>query len=426
MLDLKRIREKSSEIKKGIEARGETFDVNQVLEVDNQKRVTLKEVEELRHRKKILSAEIGKSRGEGKEREKEEVKETSEKIRKLDEKLKELDEKLKEVLLQIPNIPHETVPPGKDENDNKEVKIWEKQPMFNFKPKEHDEIAENLGILSFKKAAKLSGARFVVNIDIGAKLERALINFMLDLQTKEHGYKEMLLPVIVKDECLIGTGQLPKFKEDLFQLEKIDSYLIPTAEVPLTNLHRNEILSLDELPIRYTSNTLCFRREAGSYGKDTTGLIRQHQFNKVELVKFVEPETSYEELESLLNHAEEVLRRLNLHYRVVSLCTGDLGFASAKTYDIEVWMPGQQKYREISSCSNFEDFQARRAGIRFKKKPGSKPEFVHTLNGSGLAVGRLLVAILENYQQKDGSVVIPEAIRNYMNGQDAIKKQALA
>ena len=426
MLDLKRIREKSSEIKKGIELRGETFDVNQVLEVDNQKRVTLKKVEELRHRKKILSSEIGKSKGEGKEREKEEVKETSEKIKKLNEKLKELDEKLKEVLLQIPNIPHETVPPGKDENDNKEVKIWEKQPIFNFKPKEHDEIAENLGILSFKKAAKLSGARFVVNIDIGAKLERALINFMLDLQTKEHGYKEMLLPVIVKDECLIGTGQLPKFKEDLFQLEKMDSYLIPTAEVPLTNLHRNEILSLDELPIRYTSNTLCFRREAGSYGKDTTGLIRQHQFNKVELVKFVEPETSYEELESLLNHAEEVLRRLNLHYRVVSLCTGDLGFASAKTYDIEVWMPGQQKYREISSCSNFEDFQARRAGIRFKKKPGSKPEFVHTLNGSGLAVGRLLVAILENYQQEDGSVVIPEAIRNYMNGQDAIKKQALA
>ena len=426
MLDLKRIREKSSEIKKGIESRGETFDVNQVLEVDNQKRETLKKVEELRHRKKILSSEIGKSKGKGKEREKEEVKETSEKIKKLDEKLKELDEKLKEVLLQIPNIPHETVPPGKDENDNKEVKIWEKQPIFNFKPKEHDEIAENLGILSFKKAAKLSGARFVVNIDIGAKLERALINFMLDLQTKEHGYKEMLLPVIVKDECLIGTGQLPKFKEDLFQLEKIDSYLIPTAEVPLTNLHRNEILSLDELPIRYTSNTLCFRREAGSYGKDTTGLIRQHQFNKVELVKFVEPETSYEELESLLNHAEEVLRRLNLHYRVVSLCTGDLGFASAKTYDIEVWMPGQQKYREISSCSNFEDFQARRAGIRFKKKPGSKPEFVHTLNGSGLAVGRLLVAILENYQQEDGSVVIPEAIRNYMNGQDAIKKQALA
>ncbi len=422
MLDLKKIREKSNEIQKGISARGITLDISQVLEVDNQKRVILKEVEELRHRRKALSSEIGKSKGEGKEREKEEVKKTSGGIKKLEEKLKELDSKLQELLLYIPNIPHETVPPGKNENDNKEIRKWGKPPDFNFKLKEHDVIGENLGILNFKKAAKLSGARFVVNEGPGAKLERALINFMLDLQTKEHGYKEMLLPVIVKEECLVGTGQLPKFKEDLFQLENSDSYLIPTAEVPLTNLHRNEILSSEKLPLRYTSNTLCFRSEAGSYGKDTTGLIRQHQFNKIELVKFAEPETSYDELESLLNDAEEVLKRLNLHYRVVCLCAADLSFAAAKTYDIEVWTPGQQRYREISSCSNFEDFQARRAGIRFRKKPDSKPEFVHTLNGSGLAVGRLLVAILENYQQEDGSVVIPEAVRDYMDGLEVIKK----
>ena len=423
MLDLKKIREKSNEIQKGLETRGMVFDINQVLELDNQKRLILKEVEELRHRKKILSSEIGKSKGEGKEREKEDVKEISEKIKKSEEKLKGLDNKLQELLFLIPNTPDKTVPLGKNENDNKEIRKWGRPPDFNFKPKEHAAIGENLGILNFKKAAKLSGARFVVNAGLGATLERALINFMLDLQTREHGYKEMLLPVIVKEECMIGTGQLPKFKEDLFQLENTDSYLIPTAEVPLTNLHRNEILSSEELPLRYTSNTLCFRSEAGSYGKDTTGLIRQHQFNKVELVKFVEPENSYEELESLLNDAEEVLKRLNLHYRVVCLCTADLGFAAAKTYDIEVWMPGQQRYREISSCSNFEDFQARRAGIRFKKKPDSKPEFVHTLNGSGLAVGRLLVAVLENYQQGNGSVVIPEAVRKYMDGVEAITMQ---
>ncbi len=423
MLDLKKIREKSNEIQKGLETRGMVFDINQVLELDNQKRLILKEVEELRHRKKILSSEIGKSKGEGKEREKEDVKEISEKIKKSEEKLKGLDNKLQELLFLIPNTPDKTVPLGKNENDNKEIRKWGKPPDFNFKPKEHAAIGENLGILNFKKAAKLSGARFVVNAGLGATLERALINFMLDLQTRERGYKEMLLPVIVKEECMIGTGQLPKFKEDLFQLENTDSYLIPTAEVPLTNLHRNEILSPEELPLRYTSNTLCFRSEAGSYGKDTTGLIRQHQFNKVELVKFVEPENSYEELESLLNDAEEVLKRLNLHYRVVCLCTADLGFAAAKTYDIEVWMPGQQRYREISSCSNFQDFQARRAEIRFKKKPDSKPEFVHTLNGSGLAVGRLLVAVLENYQQEDGSVVIPEAVRSYMDGAKAITMQ---
>lgn len=421
MLDIKIIREKSKEVQQWIAKRGVTFDIKQVLVVDNKKREVLKEVEECRHRRKILSAEIGKSKGEGKTNEKKEVKEISEKIKKSEEKLKEFDKKLQGLMLLIPNIPHETVPVGKDEKDNKEIKKWGTPPEFNFKPKEHVVIGKNLDILDFKRAAKLSGTRFVVNKGLGAKLERALINFMLDLQTKEHGYKEILPPVIVKEECMIGTGQLPKFKEDLFQLESDDSYLIPTAEVPLTNLHRDEILSSNELPLCYTSNTLCFRSEAGSYGKDTIGLIRQHQFNKVELVKFVEPETSYDELESLLKHAEEVLKRLNLHYRVVSLCTGDLGFASAKTYDIEVWMPGQQRYREISSCSNFEDFQARRAGIRFKKTHDSKPEYVHTLNGSALAVGRLLVALLESYQQEDGSVVIPEAIRDYMDGLKKIK-----
>lgn len=423
MLDLKIIREKPEEIQAGIESRGITFDINQVLDIDNKRREILKEVEALRYRKKILSAEIGKSKGEGKSSEMEEVKKMSEKIKTAEVTLKENGEKLKSLLLFVPNIPHKTVPVGKDENDNKEIKKWGKLPEFSFKPKEHNILGENLDILDFKRAAKISGARFAVYKGLGAKLERALINFMLDLQTKEHGYQEILTPVIVKEECMIGTGQLPKFKEDLFKLENADSYLIPTAEVPLTNLHRNEILASVKLPKYYTANTLCFRREAGSHGKDTIGLMRQHQFNKVELVKFVEPETSYDELESLLNNAEEVLKRLKLHYRVICLCTGDSGFASAKTYDIEVWMPGQKRYREISSCSNFEEFQARRAGIRFKRKPDSKPEFIHTLNGSGLAVGRLLVAVLENYQMEDGSVVIPEAIRPYMDALEVITMQ---
>lgn len=421
MLDLKIIRENSEEVQKQADSRGVGLDISGILEMDNQKRTALKEIEGLRHRRKTLSAEIGKSKGVGKEQEKEEVKAISEKIKKSEEDLKALDEKLRGLLLLIPNSPHKSVPDGKDENDNVEIRKWGKAPEFSFKPKEHSELGENLGILNFKKAAKLSGARFVVNEGLGARLERALINFLLDLQTKEHGYKEMMVPVIVKGECMIGTGQLPKFKEDLFKLEELDSYLVPTAEVPLTNLHRDEILAFKDLPLRYTANTLCFRKEAGSYGKDTTGLIRQHQFNKVELVKFVDPETSYDELESLLSNAEEVLKRLDLHYRVLCLCKGDLGFSAAKTYDIEVWLPGQQKYREISSCSNFEDFQARRAGIRFKRNQESKPEFVHTLNGSGLAVGRLLVALLENYQQEDGSINVPGPIRPYLDGMEVIK-----
>lgn len=424
MLDIKIIRENLKETKKRVESRGETYDFNQVLVVDNKKRNVLKEVEGLRHERKVLSAEIGKSKGEGKNTEKKKVKEIAEKIKKQEEEQKKLELEIQRLLLYIPNIPHETVPIGANEKDNKEIHKWGKPPEFQFKPKEHTIIGENLGILDFKRAAKLSGARFVVLSGQGARLERALMNFMLDLHTNEHGYKEIISPVVVKEECLVGTGQMPKFKEDLFKLENIDSYLIPTAEVPLTNLHRNEILSSEDMPICYTSNTLCFRREAGSYGKDTTGLIRQHQFNKVELVKFVEPEKSYDELNSLLNDAEEVLKRMNLHYRVVSLCTGDLGFSSTKTYDIEVWMPGQQRFREISSCSNFENFQARRAGIRFRKKPDSRPEFVHTLNGSGLAVGRLLVAILENFQQEDGSVILPEVLKPYSGGMDKIEQHA--
>ena len=310
---------------------------------------------------------------------------------------------------------------GRDENDNIVVRVEGEKPGFSFTPKEHTEIGESLGIIDFERAGKLAGARFALMKGAGALLERALINFMLDLHTREHGYREVLPPFMVKSECFVGTGQLPKFEDDQFKIEGWDHYLVPTAEVPVTNIHREEILNEATLPIYYTAYTPCFRKEAGSYGKDVKGLIRLHQFNKVELVKFVAPETSYDELERLTADAEEVLRRLGLHYRVVLLCTGDTGFSSAKTYDLEVWLPGQGTYREISSCSNFEDFQARRAGIRYRPG-GAKPRFVHTLNGSGLAVGRTLVAILENYQCEDGSVVVPEALRPYMGGLEKIEK----
>jgi seryl-tRNA synthetase len=319
-------------------------------------------------------------------------------------------------MLTLPNLPNPGVKIGKSADDNLEVRRWGEPPRFDFDPKNHWDIGETLGILDFSRAAKIAGARFAVYRDAGAKLERALINFMLDLHTTEHGYKEVLPPALVNRAALVGTGQLPKFEEDLFHLAPGDYFLIPTAEVPLTNLHRDEMLEREELPIKYVAYTPCFRSEAGSYGKDVRGLIRQHQFNKVEMVKFSEPESSYDELESMTLNAEEVLKRLRLPYRVVELCTGDMGFPSAKTYDLEVWLPGQNTYREISSCSNCEDFQARRANIRYRKDKKGKPIFVHTLNGSGLAVGRTLVAILENYQQKDGSVVIPEVLRPYMGG----------
>jgi seryl-tRNA synthetase len=324
-------------------------------------------------------------------------------------------------MLTLPNLPHPSVEVGKDERDNREVRRWGEPPKFAFAPKNHWDIGEELNILDFARAAKIAGARFAVYRDAGAKLERALINFMLDLHTEQNGYKEILPPALVNRAALVGTGQLPKFEEDLFHVTPGDYFLIPTAEVPLTNLHREEMLERDELPIKYVAYTACFRSEAGSYGKDVRGLIRQHQFNKVEMVKLTEPDNSYDELETMVQNAEAVLKRLELPYRVVELCSGDMGFGAAKTYDLEVWLPGQNTFREISSCSNCEEFQARRANIRYRKEKKGRPLFIHTLNGSGLAVGRTLVAVLENYQQEDGSVIVPNPLRDYMGGLDRIR-----
>ena len=427
MLDIKIIREKPEWVKERLKTRGEDYPIDEILELDKKRRELIQRVESLRHIRREESERIGKLKKEGKE---EEAKALSEKVKVLSEELKGLEEELKKVeeefefkMSLIPNLPHESVPFGVDDTNNVVVKRWGDIPKFDFEPKPHWEIGEALGILDFERAGKITGSRFVVYWNEGALLERALINFMLDLHLKKHGYKEVLPPFIVNDRALFGTGQLPKFKIDLFKIEEWDYYLVPTAEVPVTNLHQNEILPEEVLPLYYVAYTPCFRSEAGSYGKDVRGIIRQHQFNKVELVKFTTPETSYEELESLLLDAEEVLQLLELPYRVVVLCTGDLGFAAAKTYDIEVWAPGQNRFVEISSCSNFEDFQARRANIRYRPKGGGKPRFVHTLNGSGLAVGRTVMAILENYQQEDGSVVIPKALRPYMGGLEVIKRK---
>ena len=354
------------------------------------------------------------------------MKQLGERIAEVESALRIIEEQLDEIALRIPNLPHQSVPAGTGPEDNVEVRRWGARPTFSVPPQTHWDLGERLGILDFDRAAKIAGARFAVLTGDGARLERALINFMLDLHTTEHGYREVLPPLMVNRSAMTGTGQLPKFEEDLFRLRDEDYFLIPTAEVPVTNLHRDEILSESALPIRYTAFTPCFRREAGSYGKDTRGLIRLHQFNKVELVAFTKAEHSYEELERLTGHAETVLQRLGLHHRVVTLCTGDMGFSAAKTYDLEVWLPSQNQFREISSCSNFEAFQARRAAIRWKGAGGkkdSRAEFVHTLNGSGLAVGRTLVAILENYQQADGSVNMPEALRPYLRGMDRIKQE---
>jgi len=425
MLDIKLVREQSEKVIDALRKRGEgTEAVERLLSIEAERRNLIRVVEDDRQMRNRLSQEIGKLKKEGKDASEvmEEAKAVSERITERETGLKELEESAKKELLLIPNIPHDSVPVGKDETENVEVKRWGNIPEFPFEPKNHWDIGEALGILDFERAGKIAGARFVLLKGMGALLERALINFMLDLHTREHGYIEVFPPLLVNRDSMTGTGQLPKFEDDLFKVEGEKGFLlIPTAEVPVTNIHRDEILSEDDLPIYYTAYTPCFRREAGSYGKDTRGLIRQHQFNKVELVKFVKPEDSYEELESLTRDAEEVLRRLGLPYRVVALCTGDLGFASAKTYDIEVWFPAQGRYREISSCSNFEDFQARRAGIRFKRTGKKGTEFVHTLNGSGLAVGRTVAAILENFQQEDGSVIIPEVLRSYM-GIDRITK----
>ncbi|MDT7911026.1 MAG: serine--tRNA ligase [Thermocrinis sp.] len=422
MLDIELLRKNPEFVKERLRLRKEDYPrlVDEALRLDEERRSILKDLEALRAERNALSKEIGKRKSKGEQTAELEgkVKEIKEKIEGLEDKLSEVEEQLKGVMLSIPNIPHQSVPVGKDETENVEVRRWGVPRDFDFEPKAHYEIGEALGILDFERGASLAGSRFTVMWGWGAKLERALINFMLDFHTSR-GYKEVWVPHLVKPEILEGTGQLPKFEEDLYFCERDGLYLIPTAEVPLTNLFRDTILEEKDLPIYLTAYTPCYRREAGAYGKDIRGIIRQHQFDKVELVKIVHPDTSDEELEKLTADAEEILKLLGLPYRVVALCTGDLGFASAKTYDIEVWFPSQNKYREISSCSNCTDFQARRMNTRFKDSEGRK-RFVHTLNGSGLAVGRTLAAILENYQQKDGSVVVPEVLRDYLKA-DVIK-----
>jgi len=422
MLDVELLRKNPEFVKERLRLRREDYPrlVDEALRLDEERRSILRELEALRAERNALSKEIGrrKSKGEQTSELEGKVKEIKEKIEGLEAQLSEVEEQLKRVMLSIPNIPHQSVPVGKDETENVEVRRWGVPREFDFEPKAHYEIGEALGILDFERGASLAGSRFTVMWGWGAKLERALINFMLDFHTSR-GYKEVWVPHLVKPEILEGTGQLPKFEEDLYFCERDSLYLIPTAEVPLTNLFRDTILEEKDLPIYLTAYTPCYRREAGAYGKDIRGIIRQHQFDKVELVKIVHPDTSDQELERLTADAEEILKLLGLPYRVVALCTGDLGFASAKTYDIEVWFPSQNKYREISSCSNCTDFQARRMNTRFKDRQGRK-RFVHTLNGSGLAVGRTLAAILENYQQKDGSVVVPEVLRDYLKA-DFIK-----
>ena len=423
MLDIKLLRDHLDEVKARMSTRGIAVDWDQFVSLDRERRDAVANTERLKEKKNRLSGEIGKLKKSGADASAlmREVEELSEAIRSSEGPLADIEARFEQLMLTLPNLPHASVKVGKDERDNREVRRWGEPPKFGFAPKNHWDIGEELGILDFARAAKIAGARFAVYRDAGAKLERALINFMLDLHTGENGYKEMLPPALVNRAALVGTGQLPKFEDDLFHVAPGDYFLIPTAEVPLTNLHRDEMLERDELPIKYVAYTPCFRSEAGSYGKDVRGLIRQHQFNKVEMVKLTEPEDSYNELETMVRNAEDVLKRLELPYRVVELCTGDMGFGAAKTYDLEVWLPGQNTYREISSCSNCEEFQARRANIRYRKEKKGRPLFVHTLNGSGLAVGRTLVAVLENYQQEDGSVIIPNALRDYMGGLDRIR-----
>ena len=416
-------------VKKRIATRGAKIDWEEFAAVDLERREALAKWERMKEKKNQLSGEIGKLKkaaefGALRARDTtslmQEVEQLSRAIREGEGPLAEIEKRFEKVMLWIPNLPHASVPLGTGAESNREVRRWGEIPKFDFSPKNHWEIGEELGILDFARAAKIAASRFALYYGQGALLERALINFMLDLHTRERGYREAIPPFLVNRETMTGTGQLPKFEEDLFRTADPDLFLVPTAEVPLTNIHREEVLNQEDLPIRYVAYTPCFRREAGSYGQDVRGLIRLHQFNKVELVKLTQPGNSYEELEKMVADAEEVLQRLKLPYRVVELCTGDLGFASAKTYDLEVWLPGQGTYREISSCSNCEDFQARRAQIRYRQEKKGKPVFVHTLNGSGLAVGRTVVAVLENYQQKDGSVVVPEVLRPYMGGIERI------
>ncbi|MCX7760242.1 MAG: serine--tRNA ligase [Hydrogenothermaceae bacterium] len=417
MLDINLIRENPEYVKERLATRSVEYItiIDRILEIDKRRREIIKEIESLRAERNEKSKlfPIYKKEGKDVSEIQHRVKQIGEEISSLEKSLNEIESEFNYLLLTIPNIPAKDVPVGKDENDNVEVRRWGKPREFNFTPLPHYEIGEKLGILDFDRGSKLSGSRFTVMYKDAARLERALINFMLDIHTKEHGYTEVWSPVLVKPEILQGTGQLPKFKEDLYKIEGEDLYLIPTAEVTLTNLHSDEILSEDQLPLYYTAYTPCFRKEAGSHGKDVRGILRQHQFDKVELVKIVKPEDSYNELEKLVNEAEKILQLLEIPYRVVLLCTGDMGFSAAKTYDIEVWIPSQGRYREISSCSNTEDFQARRAKIRYKDKNG-KNHYVHTLNGSGLAVGRTLIAIMENYQNPDGTFNIPEILKKYL------------
>ena len=423
MLDLNYVRENLDKVREALNARGaDTSALDDFARADEERRRTIAESDQLNAQRNASSREIGALMKEGRKEEAEarraEVSGLKDHIAELDGLRSQTEERMHELLSTLPNIPHSSVPVGKDESANTEVRRWGTRPEFDFEPKDHVDLGTALGILDLERATKIAAARFAILNGAGARLERALINFMLDVHTREHGYLETLPPFIVNRNALFGTGQLPKFAEDLFKLEDPrELYLVPTAEVPVTNYHREEILDASQLPIRWAAYTPCFRSEAGSYGRDTRGVIRQHQFEKVELVKYALPENSYEELESLTRDAETILQKLGLHYRVVTLSTGDVGFASAKTYDIEVWLPSQNTFREISSCSNYESFQARRAGIRFRRGGGAKPEFVHTLNGSGLAIGRTWIAILENYQQADGTVIVPEALQPYMDAE---------
>ncbi|MBT1072310.1 serine--tRNA ligase [Pelotalea chapellei] len=421
MLDMKFIRENLEEAERRLRTRGGEAYLEGFRHLDEKRRALLRDSESLKAMRNAASEEIARIKDKSQAQDKIlEMREVSQKIKAMDEELKLVDDELQMFMLTVPNLPAAATPVGASEDDNVIVRSWGDPRQLSFSAKPHWEIGESLGILDFERGAKLTGARFTLYRGAGARLERALISFMLDLHTEQHGYQEVLPPFLVNRESMIGTGQLPKFADDLFTLRDPEFYLIPTAEVPVTNIHRGEILRKSDLPICYAAHTPCFRREAGSYGKDTRGLIRQHQFNKVELVKFTHPSESDAELEKLTANAAKVLELLELPYRVMALCSGDIGFSAAKTYDLEVWLPGQSCYREISSCSTFGDFQARRAGIRFREDEKSKPEFVHTLNGSGLAVGRTLVAILENYQQEDGSVLIPEVLRPYMGGLERI------
>jgi seryl-tRNA synthetase len=424
MIDLKIIRENPEAVKTRLKRRGNEFnELDELLKPEEDRRLALQESESLKNKKKKLSAGVGKLKQNGEDATQlmEEVKVINISIKELDDKIQTLEQQVQEKLLGIPNTPEDSIPDGADESANKMVRKWGKKPELSFKLKNHVEIGEQLGLIDLKRATKIAGARFAVYKGQGAGLIRALINFMIDVQTRENGYEELYPPFLVNKESMQATGQLPKFEEELFATRDDPLYLIPTAEVPVTNFHRDEILEEESLPLCYAAYTPCFRREAGSYGKDTQGLIRQHQFDKVELVKFSRSEDSAAELEALVENAESILKKLNLHYRVMELCAGDLGFSAAKTYDLEVWLPSQNTYREISSCSSFTDYQARRARIRCKKRSGGKPEFVHTLNGSGLAAGRLFVALLENYQQEDGTVLVPESLRPYMHGQKVLK-----